>query len=123
MTSYSIHRRATDCAPEAMAVTTMRRISSAVARLPWLTTALLISVLVACDDAMPPQSADVGSIRVTTATTGADVDLDGYQVALDDGTAATVPPNGNVTFSGVTPGSREILVGGVATNCTVGGGY
>ena len=64
-----------------------------------------------------------GTARITTATTGVDVDLDGYRAYVDgswDGSQA-VGINGTVLLTRIKPGSRSILLGQVASNCTVTG--
>ena len=64
-----------------------------------------------------------GAVRVTTATTGVDLDLDGYRVYVDgssDGSGA-VGISGTVTLTGIAPGSHTIQLGDVSSNCTVGG--
>jgi len=53
-----------------------------------MSVALLCGVLLsACDDATvpPPLPPTVGRIRVTSLTTGAGADIDGYSVAVDGG--------------------------------------
>ena len=70
---------------------------------------------------MPPPPT-TGSVMVTTATTGATPDPDGYSVAVD---AAAPQPIGNVdsvTFSGLPPGSHAVALTGLAPNCSASGG-
>ena len=64
-----------------------------------------------------------GVARVTVATTGVDVDLDGYRAYVDgswDG-SQPVPINGTVKLARIAPGVHTIVLGQVASNCTVGG--
>src|SRR5213079_1776978 len=65
-----------------------------------------------------------GSLRVTTATSGAsgDVDPDGYSVTLDGTTSRAIGDNATTTFSGLAPGSHTVVLSGVAANGTVSGG-
>src|SRR5947207_1062063 len=65
-----------------------------------------------------------GSLRVTTATSGAsgDVDPDGYSVTLDGTTSRAIGDNATTTFTGLAPGSHTVVLSGVAANCTVSGG-
>src|SRR5437762_1213283 len=65
-----------------------------------------------------------GSLRVTTATSGAsgDVDPDGYSVTLDGTTSRAIGDTATTTFSGLAPGSHTVVLSGVAANCTVSGG-
>ncbi len=61
-------------------------------------------------------------LRGTIATTGTDVDPDGYWLeVVDHSWCARVPVNGSFTCSGVTPGMYEVQLNGVAANCTVMG--
>src|SRR5207249_1267025 len=57
--------------------------------------------------------------QITTPTTGADVDPDGFTVAVDDATPQSIGVNGVVTVTRLTAGSHTIDLGGIATNCTV----
>jgi len=41
---------------------------------------------------------------------------------VDTGASAVLPANGGLAFTAVPPGSHELRIAGVATNCTVGGG-
>jgi len=61
-------------------------------------------------------------LRGTIATTGTDVDPDGYSLeVVDHSSCAKVPVNGSFTCSGVTPGTYQVQLNGVAANCTVMG--
>jgi WD40 repeat protein len=66
-------------------------------------------------------SATTGSIRATVATSGADLDPDGYTVSVDGGTPQAVPATGEVTFTNIAAGTRSVQLSGVAANCTVTG--
>lgn len=63
-----------------------------------------------------------GSIRVDVATTGSDLDSDGYTVRVDAGTPAPIGVNDTTTFNGVTPGDRDVTLEGLAANCSVTSG-
>lgn len=67
-----------------------------------------------------PATSATASLEVSTATTGSDLDPDGYTVVLDDG-AATSPigVNAIIRFTGLTPGEHKVELTGVASNCTV----
>jgi len=66
-------------------------------------------------------------VLVTTATTGTDLDVDGYEVAIsgvdENGIQVTGPdplrigPNDTMTVSGLTPGDYRLLLAGLAPNC------
>ncbi len=62
-----------------------------------------------------------GAVRVTTSTGGVDLDLDGYRAYVDGSWNGSKPVgiNGSVTLTRIAPGSRRILLGQVASNCTV----
>ena len=70
----------------------------------------------------PPPT--TGSVRVTTSTTGASPDLDGYSVAVDNGTSQHIDPNNStgVIFTDLPVGNHTAVLSGVAGNCTVTGG-
>jgi Tol biopolymer transport system component len=63
----------------------------------------------------------VGSVRVTTATTGAELDPDGYTAIVIDGPSRPVPVNGTATIANVREGQRMVTLGGVAPNCAIAG--
>src|SRR3989454_11365343 len=74
------------------------------------------------------RSPTTGSIRVTAATGGTDLDPDGYTVALQgdtlSGTGSSSQPiavNGTVTFSQLKPGTYSLALSGAVTNCPVVG--
>ena len=63
-----------------------------------------------------------GSLRVTTATTGVDLDASGYTVDIrlqgaSSATRTTVSTNGTVTFSGLFPGAYLLTLFDVTPNC------
>jgi len=61
----------------------------------------------------------VGTISVTTATTGAQPDADGYLAALDEARALQVETNGTVSFENVPVGTYGVRLDGLAGNCSV----
>jgi hypothetical protein len=61
-----------------------------------------------------------GALQVTTFTTGADLDQDGYTVTVD-GSSRAIATNGQVTFTDLAPGDHQVALGNVASNCTVAG--
>ena len=63
-----------------------------------------------------------GSLTVTTSTSGSNVDQDGYTVAVDGGPGQAISINGSITFTGLAAGSHDVVVSGVAANCSVSGG-
>jgi YVTN family beta-propeller protein len=63
-----------------------------------------------------------GSLRITTNTTGSDLDIDGYTFAIDGAAAGSIGINTSVTVGGLVPGSHQVVIGGIAANCTLAGG-
>jgi WD40 repeat protein len=63
----------------------------------------------------------VGSIEVTTATTGEGIDPDGYVVTVDQGTPVAVPANGLVPIV-VVGGNHTVQLSGIAGNCSLNPG-
>ena len=74
----------------------------------------------ACDDD-DDTGPDTGSIEVTTATTGTDIDADGFTVSIDGGAAQPIGVNATETYSSIATGTRTVTLAGVATNCGVTG--
>jgi hypothetical protein len=62
-----------------------------------------------------------GSLRVTTSTSGENLDSDGYTVTVDGTTSQPIAINNGsgVTFSGLSVSSHTVELSGVAANCTV----
>lgn len=58
--------------------------------------------------------------RITTTTTGLDVDPNGYRVEVDATDRGILPSNGTV-LTRLDPGSRTITLAGLAPNCTMDG--
>jgi len=63
--------------------------------------------------------AATGAVEVTAVTSGTDFDLDGYTIRVGDGPPQALAMNGVVTFVELGPGSHDILLEGLATNCAV----
>ena len=61
-----------------------------------------------------------GTVRVTAATTGVELDPDGY-VAQIGGDRQPLPVDGTVTYSSVAPGDHPVALTDVAGNCAVAG--
>lgn len=86
---------------------------------------LALALAAACGDSTGPTGtpADTparGSIQVLVTTTGADVDPDGYLLAIDD-SAPTQPVgvNGTTVVRDVPAGTHTVWLKGIATNCMV----
>jgi Tol biopolymer transport system component len=63
--------------------------------------------------------ANVGTVRVTTVTTGGDPDANGYTAMVDGVRRADVGAGAAVSIAGVGVGGHVISLGDVASNCTV----
>jgi hypothetical protein len=62
-----------------------------------------------------------GLMQLATATTGSDLDGDGYTVQVNGGSPTPLAANGIVTFSGLSGGDYAVQLNGAATNCAVAG--
>ena len=62
---------------------------------------------------------NVGSLRVTTASSGFDIDPDGYSVTVDGLEAGTLASSGSATLTEVPVGVRTIGLAAVAGNCAL----
>ncbi len=67
-----------------------------------------------------PTGSGTGSLTVTTSTTGANLDPDGYTLTLDGSSSQPIATNGSVTVT-VPAGDHPVALSGVAANCTVSG--
>lgn len=63
----------------------------------------------------------VGSVTVSTTTSGADPDPDGYGLLLDAVAHGTIGANASRTLTQLDTGSVTLGLAGVAANCAVGG--
>lgn len=61
----------------------------------------------------------VGALEVTTSTSGANPDTDGYTIVLDGGSTGPIGANASVVIEGVAEGTHNVTLAGVASNCTV----
>jgi len=88
-----------------------RAAAGAVFVLAWLMAA-------GCSDSTGPNT---GALQVSVTTTGAELDTNGYSVAIDGGAGRVIPSNGTVTLSGLSAGSHSVLLAGLAPNCALVG--
>jgi hypothetical protein len=84
---------------------------------------LLVAILVplaSCggggDTSGPP---DPGTIQITTTTSGAQLDADGYAIALDGTSAAAIDANATIRLDDISPGEHLVRISGLAVNCTL----
>ncbi|MDH3498243.1 MAG: hypothetical protein OER21_15910, partial [Gemmatimonadota bacterium] len=68
-----------------------------------------------------PVGPTTGSIRITTQTTGTELDANGYTAAVDGGTGQAVGVNATLTVPDLATGSHSVTLSGLAANCTVSG--
>src|SRR5437762_992503 len=63
-----------------------------------------------------------GTLDVSTTTTGANLDPDGYTVTVDGTNSVSIADNGSQSFANLASGSQSVALSGIAANCTVSGG-
>jgi hypothetical protein len=61
------------------------------------------------------------SLRVTTATSGVEIDADGYGVSIDGRSVQPIGVNSTFTADALTDGQHSVELSGLATNCSVQG--
>jgi hypothetical protein len=64
----------------------------------------------------------VGSLEVTTSTSGQEPDADGYAVGIDGAAAVAIEPSATRRTEGLAVGQHTVELSGMAANCTVSGG-
>lgn len=69
----------------------------------------------------PPEPGS-GSLQVRTATTGDDLDSDGYEVLVDGAVEGDIAVNGALDVSEATTGAHDVTLRGLAPNCSITGG-
>ena len=62
-----------------------------------------------------------GTLEIRTVSTGAPADASGYTVAVDAGAPVAIGVNATRTVDGLSPGSHDVLLAGLAANCAVEG--
>ncbi len=62
-----------------------------------------------------------GAVQVTTSTTGAEPDPDGYSLTLDDIEIQPIGTVATATLRDIEPGAHRVGLAGLAPNCTVEG--
>ena len=81
---------------------------------------LLLTLVVGCggDSVSTPGT---GALEVTTTTTGVEPDPDGYSIQIDAGGEQAIGAEGTLQVADVATGDHQVLLAGVASNCTVEG--
>jgi hypothetical protein len=72
-----------------------------------------VGFTIACE--APPPSA--GTVVVTTETSGAGADPDGYAFTIGDRAAQPIGPTASVSVAGVPAGATQVGLSGLAANC------
>lgn len=60
-----------------------------------------------------------GNLTVVTTSSGQNVPTAEYTLTLDGTSNQLIPPNGQITFAGLPPGSHQVALSGLPTNCTL----
>jgi len=63
----------------------------------------------------------VGSLSITAASSGADLDVDGYSLTVDSGAALAIATSGQLLVPSLKTGTHTVALSGLAANCTVAG--
>jgi Tol biopolymer transport system component len=79
------------------------------------------ALVLACNPDKGTLGPTAGAVQVSAATSGADLDPDGYSVIVDSGAGLPVGVNGVVVVSGLSSGTHIVTLAGIATNCTTSG--
>lgn len=85
----------------------------------WIAGLGALASVSGCDDD-PMEPSATGSIEVTTETTGAGTDPDGYEVSVA-GVTESVDVDDTVTFDDVETGNRSVTLSDLSANCQVDG--
>ena len=67
------------------------------------------------------QAPTTGILEITTATSGAEPDTDGYVLTVDGGAQTVIGANATFQLESVEPGNHSVQLAGVAANCAVAG--
>src|SRR6266511_5574676 len=62
-----------------------------------------------------------GTLQVVTATTGSNLDPDGYTYSVDSAAVRSIGINSTVTVGKFKVGQHSVRLGGIASGCTVNG--
>jgi hypothetical protein len=82
---------------------------------------LALVAVVGCDDE-DPVTVLTGALEVEVATTGEDIDADGYTLEIDGSVVGDpVDPDDTVTFEEVEEGIHDVELTGLASNCSAEG--
>ena len=82
-------------------------------------TALSLGCGGGADVAVGPE---LGTLEITTATSGPEPDADGYTVSLDGAPPEAIGTNATARHAGLAVGNHSVALSGLALNCTATGG-
>jgi Tol biopolymer transport system component len=77
-----------------------------------------ILAISACGKDKSITGTSTGTLQVTTASTGQDIDADGYTVSVDNGSTQAIDASATITINDLAAGSHTVTLGGLASNCT-----
>ena len=60
----------------------------------------------------------VGTLKITTATSGVDFDQDGYSISIDGDPLGDITLNSTLQFENIATGNHTLALSGLAANCT-----
>nr|MBA3761284.1 hypothetical protein [Gemmatimonadales bacterium] len=60
-------------------------------------------------------------LRITTVTSGVEIDPDGFSISIDGQAAQTIGVNTSLTIDQIADGPHTVELSDIAGNCTVGG--
>jgi hypothetical protein len=64
----------------------------------------------------------IGALRVSTTTTGTNIDADGYAFSVDRGPGRQIASNDAVSVDSLAPGGHTVALSGLAPGCVLDGG-
>ena len=64
---------------------------------------------------------DTATLQIVTATSGSEIDPDGYSVQIDGGAPQTVAASSSTQVTDIEPGEHTVQLGGMAANCVLEG--
>jgi Tol biopolymer transport system component len=81
--------------------------------------AIAMCLAAACTGSPEPPTLPsvISSLELTVASTGRDLDLDGYTVTVDGGSPIAVPINGVTTIPSLEAGEHTVAIAGIQPNC------
>ncbi|HEX6967055.1 MAG TPA: hypothetical protein VF166_14780 [Gemmatimonadaceae bacterium] len=78
-----------------------------------------ILTIAACGKDNSITGTKTGTLKVTTVSTGQNIDADGYTVSVDNGPTQPIGASATITINDLGVGSHSVALGGIASNCTV----